>query len=205
MKSFIKFALILLSLIRTVTYACADDRWTISAGANVSHMYGQNYYLEEDFGWGPGCFIGAGYEARLSRHWNLTPQLELSYVNNGATLSRPYFSDYLNRDQWRDSWSVLFSLPVGFRFSISEAVGMKVSAGPYMQESFHVRRYDDEGAEKINETIKFGDMFNCGVTGGISVETGKHLAYLVNARYPILKYRWSRQTLTISLGVRYYF
>lgn len=179
-----------------------QNRWNISAGANVSHMMGRYF---GHYGWGAGGFLAGGYEINFNEHWSLMPKLELSYVNNGAILKSPYSEPY--KLDWRESLSAVVPVTAAFRFRIAGTTGMRISAGPYLQDALLVRKYDKSGDRK--ETMGLHayliNRFNFGMLGEVAVETGDHFAYTLSARYPLLKKTWSRKTLTMSLGFRYYF
>lgn len=187
-----------------ITTVLGSNRWNVTCGANISHMCYKVSY-DHQYGWGMGGFIGGGHEVNFNAHWSLMPQLEMSCVDNGAILHVEYNDKYLNRYVWRSSLNAVIPVTAGFRLDMSENIQMKISAGPYIQETLLLRKYDAEGERKVFTGTKFMDRMNFGLQGEIQVETGSHLAYTINARYPLLQEVWSRQTLTMSLGVRYYF
>lgn len=200
----IKNGSLLIMLLISTSSMSGQNRWNISVGANVSHMCEKLYY-EEQYGWGAGAFVAGGYEINFSKHWSLMPQLELSYVDNGAKLDVAFLDKKQNNLSWRGSLSAVIPVTAAFRFKFSETTGMRISAGPYIQEALLVRKYDDEGIRKVNDGVRFIDRMNFGVLGEVAVETGNHFAYTLSARYPFLKETWSRKTLTMSVGVRYSF
>lgn len=200
----IKNVLMLLAVLSTASSVSGQNRWNISAGANVSHMCEKLYYGEH-YGWGAGAFIAGGYEINFSEHWSLMPQVELSYVDNGAKLDVASLDKVQNNLSWRGSLSAAVPVTAAFRFRLSGTTGMRISAGPYLQEALLVRKYDDYGDRKVNDGVRFIDRLNFGVLGEAAVETGRHFAYTLSARYPFLKETWSRQTFTMSIGVRYSF
>lgn len=180
-----------------------QSRWNISAGANLSHMCEKTYYGH--YGWGAGGFLAGGYEISFNGHWSLLPQVELSYVDNGAILNVDYNEKHHYNLDWRQSLSAVIPVTAAFRFRISEVTGMRISVGPYFQEALLVRKYDKSGDRKETTSVEFIDRLNLGMLGEVAVETGDHFAYTLSTRYPFLKETWSKKTLTMSLGVRYYF
>ncbi len=204
MKSIGRILLIMTLLLLSGHSLEARGRLNVSGGVNVSHLCERLIY-EDGYGWGVGAFAGCGYEISLTSHWSLMPQLELSYIDNAATLDVPENDRYLNRHVWRSSLNAVIPVTAGFRFNISRDVRLKVSAGPFLQEAILVRRYDSEGDMKVTAGVNFINRINVGMIGELSVETGRRLSYVANARYPMLKEVWSRQTLTLSLGLRYHF
>lgn len=182
-----------------------QNRWSIYGGGSLSHLCEDVLFYTDDYGWGGGAFLGGGYEINFTPHWSLTPQVELAYMDNGAKLDIPDFNAYLNRDSWRDAWSVSIPVMAGFRFGLSNHVGMKVSAGPYLYQAFASRQYQYGTTRKESAHGSFSDNFNIGVIGEVAVETGRHFSYMFRTQYPFLKETWSRKTITLSLGVRYSF
>lgn len=51
----------------------------------------------------------------------------------------------------------------------------------------------------------FSQRFNFGPMGEINVETGNHLSYLVRVQYPFLKEGWVKNTISLSIGLKYSF
>lgn len=62
-----------------------ENRWNATVGGSISH---KTISLTGDYsvGWGVGAFIAGGYERNFTPHWSLNTQLELAFVNDGATL-----------------------------------------------------------------------------------------------------------------------
>lgn len=190
----------------SVASLLAGNRWSVYGGGNISHFCEDIKYYDGSYGWGLGAFGGVGYEINFCDGWSFNPQVEIVYRNNGATLDIPEMSVYLQHSEWRDSWSVSIPLMVGYGGAISDNIGLKFSVGGYVQEAFHSRRYKMESpTEKESVREGFSRKLNVGYIGEVAVETGKHISYIARAQYPILKENWSRNTLTLSLGVRYSF
>ena len=83
----------------------ARNRFMVQAGGNVSHYCETPIMsLDKTYGWGWGGFVGTGYEINFNRHWSLTPQVELAYINNGARLSWPKDSPFHRNAQWLHRW-----------------------------------------------------------------------------------------------------
>lgn len=199
----------------------AQNRWKIYAGGSISHDCGGYFEWNADgntgFDWGGGAFLGGGYEINFNKNWSFTPALEFSYTDNGAYYNKtgvpayhPY--GYGVPDIWTGSWAVNIPLEAGFRFPVSDYVNLKINAGVYLSEAFHVSHYERVGGTSENPVIEkkkassdFGQDFQLGFSGGISVETGRHFSYFLRTQYPFLKDRWSTSTLTLGLGVAYSF
>lgn len=184
----------------------AQNNWIVYGGGSMSHVCEKPVVgSDKTYGWGGGFFLGAGYELNFNKHWSLTPQLELSYMNNGAKLSSPELTMFQRNASWLDMWSVTLPVMAGYRFKLTDHVGLKVSAGPYIQESFAIRQYAQDGQAKESAPRRSSAQFNVGAMGELAVETGDHLSYMFRANYPFLKESWNSKTLTLSLGVRYSF
>ena len=163
------------------------------------------YSSDSTYSWGGGAFIGVGYEVNLDKHWSMTPQLELMYLNNGAKVSSPELSLYGRNASWLDMWAVNVPLLAGFRFNLVKNVGLKISTGPYFFKAFALRQYDQDGMTKITPQRRSTAENNIGFIGELAVEPGDHVSYLFRAQYPFLKESWTRKTVTLSLGVKYSF
>lgn len=51
----------------------------------------------------------------------------------------------------------------------------------------------------------FGDRINVGILGEADVETGGHFSYMFRVHYPFLNEGVVKETLVLSLGIRYSF
>lgn len=184
----------------------AENRWNVYAGGSISH-YCSTPWISSDksYGWGGGAFLGGGYEVNFDSHWSLTPQVEFMFDNNGATLDSKENSFYANHESWQQTFN--FNIPVvaSFRFSVSDNVGLRFGAGPYLQYTLAGRRYKYDTNEKENIKGGFGDRINVGILGEAAVETGKHLSYMLRVHYPFLKEGVVKETVVLSVGVRYSF
>lgn len=206
MKKTLIITLMLVAALATFT-SSAQNRFIVQAGANVSHLCQTPLMsLDKTYGWGVGGFVGTGYEVNFNQHWSLMPQVELAYINNGATLSWPKDRPFYRNASWLDMWTVNVPVMAGFRFNLEKNVGLKISTGPYALKAFSIRQYGQDGITKEappqrRETAEF----NFGMMGEIAVETGDHFSYLFRTQYPFLTESWTKKTLTLSLGVRYYF
>lgn len=198
-----RFITIVSAVVMTVAIsfgAVAQNRWNVYAGGTLSHLCEKPW--SGSYGWGGGALIGGGYEINFNPHWSLTPQIEVSYVDNGASLSG---SDYgVKYANILKTWSVNIPVIASFRFPLSEAVGLRFGAGPYLQEAFWGRVHDAHNKE-ISASGNFSKRFNIGVIGEAAVETGSHFSYFFRTQYPFLKEGWIRKTINLSLGVRYTF
>ena len=187
--------------------AFAENRWSVYAGGSLSHKCDKAYWGNDklNYGWGGGAFIGGGYEINFNSHWSLSPQLELSYNNNGAYLNIKDWDFYGNH--WENKEFLTVNIPVvaSFRFPLGESVGLRVGAGPYIQEALYGRQYKPQTNEKERMSGAFIRRFNVGVIGEVAVETGRHLSYMVRVQYPFLKEGWIKNTLILSAGIKYSF
>ncbi len=185
----------------------ARNRFMVQAGGNVSHYCETPIMsLDKTYGWGWGGFVGTGYEINFNRHWSLTPQVELAYINNGARLSWPKDSPFHRNAQWLDMWTVNVPVLAGFRFNLEKNVGLKISTGPYVLKAFSIRQTAQDGISKETPPQRRATAeFNFGWMGEIAVEPGHHFSYLFRTQYPFLVESWTKKTLTLSLGVRYDF
>lgn len=184
----------------------AQNRWNIYAGGSISHLCEKPWVnSDKSYGWGGGAFIGGGYEINFNSHWSLTPQLEIAYQNNGATLSSKELSFYANHANWQSIWSVNIPVVASFRFPVSDNVGLRIGVGPYLQGAIAGRQYQNDSDKKDAMSGSFSNRFNVGVLGEFAVETGSHFSYMFRTQYPFLKEGWVRKTISLSVGVRYSF
>ena len=185
----------------------AQNRFMMQAGANVSHFCQTPLMsLDKTYGWGWGGSVGTGYEINFNQHWSLTPQVELTHIDNGARLSWPKDLPFNRNGQWHDMWTINVPVMAGFRFPIEKNVGMKISAGPYALKAFSIRQTAQDGISKETPPQRRATAeFNFGMMGEVAVEPGNHFSYLFRAQYPFLKESWIFETVTLSLGVRYSF
>lgn len=206
-KSLIQTVLLVLVTAFAAFQTHAQNRFMVQAGANASHYCETPLMsLDKTYGWGAGAFVGAGYEVNFNQHWSLTPQIELSYINNGAKLSWPKDLPYNRVASWLDMWTVNVPVLAGFRFNLEKNVGLKFSAGPYALKAFSIRQYGQDGKTKEAPPQRRKTAeFNFGMMGEIAVESGDHFSYFFRTQYPFLTESWTKKTLTLSLGVRYSF
>lgn len=200
-----KFYLAVIAIVFALT-GQAQNRWNIYAGGSISHLCEIPWVSsDKSYGWGGGAFIGGGYEINFNSRWSFTPQLEIAYHNNGATLSSKYLSFYANHANWQSVWSVNIPMVASFRFPVSDNVVLRIGAGPYLQEAIAGRQYRNGSDKKESMSGSFSNRFNVGVHGEVAVETGRHFSYMFRTQYPFLKEGWVRKTISLSVGVRYSF
>lgn len=206
-RNILKIATVALGLNISTFPAFADGNWNIYAGGSISHLCEKAWHngVQQNYGWGGGTFIGGGYEINFNPHWSFNPQVELSYNNNGASLSNKDWNFYNNHMDWAEFLTLNIPIIAGFRVPLSERIGLKFGVGPYLQEALYGCKYkfDSDIKEKISGSID--RRFNVGIHGEIAVETGKHLSYMLRVQYPLLKEGWIRKTIILSVGVRYSF
>ena len=211
-------------LLALVFSANSQNRWNIYAGGSISHLCEEAAISsDQSYGWGGGAFIGAGYEINFNSHWSLTPQLEFRFINNGATIdgySHPgsfypnssVFQFYSNHSEWNRTFSINIPVIASYRLSISEGLGMRFGAGVYLQELLAGKKYYYDYFNNHNDEVykdkisgNFGEKFNVGAVAEVALETGKHFSYMFRAQLPFLEKYHTRNTLTLSLGLRYSF
>jgi hypothetical protein len=201
-----KKSLIILAIIFVSIAANAKNRWNIQAGGNLSHQCETPVFgTDKTYSWGGGAFIGGGYEISFNSHWSLNPQLEISYVNNGGTLSSEDSSFYFNHANWLSTWNLNIPIVMSYRFNIDDDLKLRFGAGPYLQEALAGRRYKNDSTEKEKVTGNICKRFNVGFIGETAIETGSHISYVIRAQYPFLTEGWVKNTLTLSAGIRYSF
>lgn len=184
----------------------AEGRWNVYGGGSISHLCETPWIgSDKSYGWGGGFFIGGGYEISFGKHWDLTPQLELGFINNGATLSSKELDFYANHSNWMRTWNVSIPVVASYRFSVGKATALRIGAGPYFQESLSGKCYANGTDTKTSLSGTFADRFNLGAMGEIALHTGNHLSYMLRMQYPFLKEGWIRKTMTLSAGIRYSF
>lgn len=194
----------ILCMVGLISGKAAENRWHVYGGANLSHNVESLY--EGSYGWGAGGFFGGGYEINFSRYVSLSPQLEINYINNGAWTKNDDYDFYGNHCDWRGMWNISIPIVFNVRIPLSDKVGLRIGAGPYVQETFVLREYAYNTSNMVtNTTENFIKRFNFGVLGEAAVETGQHLGYFFRTQYVFLEETWSCNTLTLSLGVRYTF
>lgn len=200
-----KLFLAILAVVLAIT-SQAQNRWNIYAGGSISHLCEKPWIsTDKSYDWGGGAFLGGGYEINFNSHWSLTPQLELAYSNNGASLSSKELGFYANHANWHSIWSINIPIIASFRFPVSDNVGLRFGTGPYIQEALAGRQYRNNSEKKESMSGNFSNRFNVGVIGEVAVETGKHFSYMFRTQYPFLKEGWVRKTISLSVGVRYSF
>lgn len=200
-----KLFLAILAVVLAIT-SQAQNRWNIYAGGSISHLCEKPWIsTDKSYDWGGGAFLGGGYEINFNSHWSLTPQLELVYSNNGASLSSKELGFYANHANWHSIWSINIPIIASFRFPVSDNVGLRFGTGPYIQEALAGRQYRNNSEKKESMSGNFSNRFNVGVIGEVAVETGKHFSYMFRTQYPFLKEGWVRKTISLSVGVRYSF
>lgn len=195
----------ILCMVGLISGKAGENRWHVYGGANLSHNT-QKLLFNMSHGWGAGGFFGGGYEINFSKYVSLSPQLEINYINNGAWTNENWRDFYINHYDWRGMWNVSIPIVFNVRIPLSDKVGLRIGAGPYVQETFVLREYAYQTSNMVtNTTENFIKRFNFGVLGEAAVETGQHLGYFFRTQYVFLEETWSRNTLTLSLGVRYTF
>lgn len=207
LKKILLIAIVVLTLHLSARTAFAYGNWNIYAGGSIAHLCEKAWYGGDklNYGWGGGAFIGGGYEFNFTSHWSLSPQLELAYSDNGAFLDNRAWDFYRNHTDWRDFFSINIPIIANFRFSLSEGIGLRFGAGPYLQEALYGRRYKYGSDIKEKMSGSIDRRFNVGIQAEAAVETGKHLSYMLRVQYPFLKEGWVRKTMILSAGVRYAF
>ena len=201
-----RITVILVLMVTISVQLSAENNWMIYGGGSLSHLCEKRWFSSDStYGWGGGAFIGAGYEVNFNRHWSLTPQIEWTYLNNGAKVSSPELNLFQRNSEWRDMWTLNLNVLAGYRFGLAKNVGLKISTGPYALEAFGIRQYGQDGKTKEAVQRRPTARYNVGFMGEVAVETGEHFSYLFRTQYPVLKESWTRKTLTLSLGVRYTF
>lgn len=214
-----RFILAMMSALALTSFA--QNRWNIYAGGSISHC-GDGYFKwnadgNTNYDWGGGAFLGGGYELNFNSYFSLTPALELSYIDNGAYFNKtgePAYNLFGNYSQgvWSGSWAINLPITAGVRIPLTDMVRLKIDAGPYLSEAFHVKHYVKTGGTNENPFLgkkkvpsNFGEDFQLGIIGGVAVETGKHFSYFFRTQYSLLKIRWSSKTITLAIGVKYTF
>lgn len=206
-KKLITFPALLLILFISALSVSAHGRWNIYAGGSLSHLCEKTWYGNDklNYGWGGGAFIGGGYEVEFTPHWSLTPQLELSYNDNGAHLHKENNTFYQNNMNWAEYLTLNIPVIASFRFPISDKIGLKFGTGPYLQEGLYGRRYKIGSDIKEKMSGSIDRRFNVGILGEAAVETGNHLSYMLRVQYAFLKEGWIRNTIVLSAGISYSF
>ncbi|MDE7350875.1 MAG: PorT family protein [Muribaculaceae bacterium] len=204
-------------LIITVSGTClvrAQNRWNIYAGGDISHLCETPLRgIDKTYGWGGGAFIGGGYEINFNSHWSITPRLEFSFDNNGATLSSENESFFNNHSRWKNYWSASIPVIAYYRFSVADNVRLRIGLGSYIQTIMGGQKYasiydsDTMMSTDYKESLSgsFNHRLNVGIAGEVAVETGHHLSYMLRAKYPYIKKGWLMNTLTLSIGIGYAF
>ncbi len=191
MRKILSFLLVMVAL-AIPAVSDAQNRWNVYAGGSINHLC-EKVWIPSDksYGWGGGAFIGGGYEINFNSHWSLTPQLEVAFNNNGAEI-KDAIGGYANNSNWISTWSINIPVVMSFRFPVSDKVGLRIGAGPYLQEALagrHYRNwYSDElsqyglQSEKESMSGNFGKRFNIGFNGEVAIETGKHFSYMIRTQ-----------------------
>lgn len=215
---FMKRALALISLliinISNICLGQTQNRWYVYAGGSISHLCETPLAAtDKTYGWGGGAFIEGGYEINFNPHWSLTPRLQFSFDDNGATLSSHNESFFNNHAAWKNCWSTSIPVIASYRLCLADNVRLRIGTGPYVQTVIGGKRYvgihdsDIMSSFVYKESLSgaFNQRFNIGVAGEVAIETGNHLSYMLRAKYPFIKKGWLMNTLTLSAGIGYAF
>lgn len=214
MERILTLVSVLLITMSNVCIGQTQNKWNVYAGGSISHLCETPLAgTDKTYGWGGGAFIGGGYEINFNPHWNVTPQLELSFDNNGATLSSENESFFNNHAAWKSYWSLSIPVMAAYRFRVADKVGLRIGAGPYLQTVMWGKGYasiydsDSMVSTVYKESLSgtFDHRFNVGVAGEVAIESGNHFSYMVRAKYPFIKKGWLMKTLTLSVGIGYSF
>lgn len=205
MKRITKLTIVAISAIITLS-SNAENRWDVYAGGSISHLCEKPVIgSDKSYGWGGGAFLGAGYEISFDSRWSLRPQLEVSFINNGATASSKELTFYQRHSQSLQTWNINIPVLANYRLPLSSEIGLRFGAGPILQESVAGRGYEPGKENRVNLSGTFANRFNIGILGEAGIETGPHLSYFVRAQYPFLKEGWTRKTITLSAGIGFKF
>lgn len=173
-KLFLLLCVTLVSLM-----ASAQVTWNVKGGAG----YGNSNFCAK---------AGFGMEIHLSNAWSIMPSLEAAYRNVEAKGQRHWIQydydlvdgEYIsngnisseNEYDWDDGGHCLYvQIPVlaAYRFRLSDAMNMKVKAGPY----FAYKVMDDTDAEYVELEPRDFDM---GLNVGLDFEV-RHFVFGVEA------------------------
>lgn len=180
-----------------------ENRWNVTVGGSISHLTPKTYG-GYSFGWGGGALVAGGYEINFTSHWSLNPQLEFSFINDGATLRHNGNKVGLGYDA-RKFLNLDIPVIASFRVPLNNGINFRIGAGPVLQESLAGWGKDPATNKNASLHSDFAHRFNIGVQGEVAVETGRHWSYLAAVRYPFAKENWMGETLTLSVGLRYSF
>lgn len=199
--------MLLISFLMSCTFLClAENNWNATIGGSISHLCEKPFVSsDQNYNWGGGAFLGAGYEINFNSHWSLTPQIEFNYINNGATLSSEELSFYANHKNWMNLFSVNIPLIASYRFNLCESSGLRIGVGPYIQECLYGQHFALNSNLKESMSGSFTKRFNLGLQGELAFEAKNNISYMFRSQYTLLNEGWIRKTLNLSLGVRYTF
>lgn len=198
----------------------AQNTWNVYVGGTLSHDVSSSSIWtpegDSKVRWGGGFMVGGGYEIYFNSSWSFSPSIELSFTNNGEYLNktgRPLINESkLAEGSWAEYWSMSMPLTVGYRVTMTDRVKLKIELGAFISQAFYVRQAEYKNQYDKNMEIKkskspfhFGNNFQTGAMGGISIESGDHLSYFIRTQYPFLVGRYSTHIMTISLGIKYAF
>lgn len=203
-----KLIIVISILITGYCFGQAQNRWNVYAGGSLSHVCETPWMsTDKTYGWGGGAFVGAGYEINFNPNWSLSPQLEFSFDDNGAVLNAKEDLFFNNHASWQNYWSVSIPVIAAYRVALGKQLKLRIGAGPYLQEAikgkWYRRSYDV--VDKESMPGDFAKRFNIGISGEVAIETGNHFSYMFRTKYPFLKQGWFRNTINLSIGIRYSF
>lgn len=76
-----------------------------------------------------------------------------------------FYDFYGNHYDWRGMWNISIPIVFNVRVPLSDKVGLRIGAGPYVQETFVLREYAYQTSNMVtNTTENFMKRFNFGVS-----------------------------------------
>ena len=132
-----------------------------------------------DAEWRVGGFIGGLYDIQLTDGFYLQPRLLFAYQENQRSQVQ-VASAVSAGEEFYSQWNAALPVLASFRVSLSDAVGLRLNVGPYLQYAVFGRNKqstlhaDGTSGESLGWWhCDFGDKLTYGGMAGVQVECGK--------------------------------
>ena len=197
-----KLFLISVLSVFTLLSTPAQNRWGVMGGINYSST------SAKDINGKLGGYVGGLYDIELNKSWYVQPQLQFSYEANEAKDKNAAGYKFFT-----SQYALTLPVLASYKINLSDDWSMRIFAGPYAQYALFGRDRQatvDSNGKTSSEMGwwhgNFGDRFNYGLMGGLSVERN-HLFFFVEGKYSLKKsaLNFDGHGRTLSAGVGYKF
>ena len=163
-----------------------------------------------DAQWRVGGYFGGLYDFQLTKDFYLQPRLLFSYQEN----QQPQFlTSSVTGNDFFSQWNVSLPVLASFRLRLSNTVGLRLNAGPYVQYAAFGRNKQSvihgdgsHGTELGWWHSDFSDKLTYGGMAGIQIERGKWFGtfdYKHSFRRNSLNFGGFENTLQLGFGYKF--